>query len=152
MPRRLANDELYGLLIAGAIGAFALGLYTYRTLVAPTPTTTHAEELAVSTSSESDAARESERDAFAEALEVAFVNDGADAAVDAKDTTLAIVWFPCSKPMLDRLLRKRNDALTKRVREASGLSIARLKALGFTQVTCDNTRGAKTTDDLRKRR
>lgn len=147
----LAKDEVWGLLIAGAIGASALGLYTYRKLMTPTPTTTHAEDREAEMEAV-DEASEAQRDAFAEALEIAFVNDGADAAVNAKDTTLEIVWFPCGKPMLDRLLRRKNDALTKRVREASDLSITRLKALGFTQVVCDNTRGAKATDDLAARK
>ena len=85
---------------------------------------------------------------------VAFVEDGTDAAVSVTATALEITWFPCGKPMLDRLLRKPADALTKQVRVASGLSIPKLKSLGFTQVVCDNTRGGKATDDLapRKRR
>jgi hypothetical protein len=149
----LAKDEVWGLVIACAIGASALGLYTYRKLVTPAATTTHADDQEAEMEAV-DEASAATRDTFAEALEVAFVNDGADAAVNAKDTTLEILWFPCGKPMLDRLLRKKNDALTKKVREASGLSIARLKTLGFTQVVCDNTRGTKATDDLavRKRR
>lgn len=142
----LAKDEVWGLLVACAIGASALGLFAYRQLAAPTPTARIVEA--------SDAPTFADRDAFAEALEIAFVDDGTDAAVAANDTTLEIAWFPCGKPMLDRLLRKKSDALTRRVREASGLSIERLKALGFTRVVCDNTRGAKATDDLapRKRR
>lgn len=137
----LAKDEVWGLLIACTIGASALGLWTYRKVTAPAPA--HVDI------TEDD---RGERDAFAEALEVAFVNDGADASVETKDTTLEITWFPCSKPMLARLLRKKNDALTKRVREAAGLSIDHLRSLGFTQVVCDNTRGAKATDDLAPRK
>ena len=146
----LAKDEAWGLLVACAIGASALGLFTYRKLATPAPTTTHDDAV----QEVDDEATQSARDTFAEALEVAFVDDGTDAAVDAKDTTLVIEWFPCSKPMLDRLLRKKNDALTKKVRAASGLSIDKLRTLGFTQVVCDNTRGSKATDDLaaRKRR
>lgn len=137
----LAKDEAWGLLVACAIGGSALGLWTYRQVTKPAPA--HVE-----------AARDevAEREAFAEALEIAFVEDGSDAAVAVEDTTLTIRWFPCSKAMLDRLLRKKNDALTKRVREASGLSIDRLKELGFTQVVCDNTRGAKAADELAPRR
>jgi hypothetical protein len=140
----LAKDEAWGLLVACAIGASALGLFTYRKLAAPQPTA-RIVEVADTTPTFAD------RDAFAEALEIAFVDDGTDAAVAAKDTTLEIAWFPCGKPMLDRLLRKKADALTKKVREASGLSIDKLKSLGFTQVICDNTRGAKATDDLAPR-
>ena len=143
----LAKDEAWGLLVACTIGAAALGLWGYRQLRAPAPSAAE-----VATAVDDDAATQAGRDAFAEALEVAFVEDGTDAAVDAKDTTLQITWFPCGKPMLDRLLRKKNDALTKRVRTASGLSIDKLKTLGFTQVICDNTRGAKTTDDLAARK
>ena len=146
----LAKDETWGLLIACAIGASALGLFAYRKLhKPPTPSAQVEESIA-----EADEATQQTRDDFAEALEIAFVNDGADASVDAKDTTLQITWFPCNKPMLDRLLRKKNDALTKKVREAAGLSIERLRLLGFTKVVCDNTRGAKAIDDLapRKRR
>jgi len=143
----LAKDEVWGLVIACAIGASALGLFTYRKLTAPSATTTHTDAVEAD-----DEPTQAMREAFAEALEIAFVNDGADAAVDAKDTTLEIVWFPCSKVMLGRLLRKKNDALTKKVREASGLSIEKLKTLGFTQVVCDNTRGAKATDDLAARK
>jgi hypothetical protein len=144
----LAKDEAWGLLIACAIGASALGLYTYRKLQAPAPTTTHGD----TAEEPDDEATQSARDTFAEALEVAFVEDGTDAAVVAKETILVIDWFPCSKPMLDRLLRKKSDALTKKVRAASGLSISKLKTLGFTQVVCDNTRGAKATDDLAARK
>lgn len=139
----LAKDEVWGLLIACTIGASALGLWTYRKVTAPAPPHLDINDVED---------EQGERDAFAEALEIAFVEDGADASVDAKDTTLEIVWFPCGKAMLDRLLRKKNDALTKKVRAASGLSIDRLRSLGFTQVVCDNTRGAKTTDDLAPRK
>ena len=144
----LAKDEAWGLVIACAIGASALGLWTHRKLATPKPTTAHTETIA------DEGPTQAMRDDFAEALEIAFVDDGADAAVDAKDTTLEIVWFPCNKQMLDRLLRKKNDALTKRVRNAAGLSIDHLNTLGFTEVVCDNTRGAKAKDDLapRKRR
>jgi hypothetical protein len=141
----LAKDEAWGLLVACAIGASALGLFTYRKLASPKPTA-RIVEIADAEPTLAD------RDAFAEALEIAFVEDGTDAAIGVKDTTLEIAWFPCRKPMLDRLLRKKTDALTKKVREASGLSIAKLKSLGFTQVVCDNTRGAKATDDLAPRR
>jgi len=143
----LAKDEVWGLVVACAIGASALGLFTYRKLTTPSATTTHTDAVEAD-----DEPTQAMRDAFAEALEIAFVDDGADAAVDAKDTTLEIAWFPCSKVMLGRLLRKKNDALTKKVREASGLSIDKLKTLGFTQVVCDNTRGAKATDDLAARK
>ena len=139
----LAKDEAWGLLIACAIGASALGLFTYRQLTKPAPEVVELEE---------ETATPALRDAFAEALEIAFVEDGTDAAVFAKDTTLEIAWFPCSKVMLDRLLRRNKDALTKKVRDASGLSIAKLKTLGFTQVVCDNTRGTKATDDLSARK
>ena len=144
----LAKDEAWGLLIACAIGASALGLFAYRKLATPAPMTMQVAEIP------SDEPTQADRETFAEALEIAFVDDGTDAAVDAKDTTLVVEWFPCSKLMLDRLLRKKNDALTKKVRAASGLSIDKLKTLGFTQVVCDNTRGSKATDDLaaRKRR
>lgn len=144
----LAKDEAWGLLIACAIGASALGLFAYRKLAAPAQTTSHADDNEVA----DDTPTQAMRDDFAEALEVAFVTDGTDAAVDAKDTVLVIEWFPCGKPMLDRLVRKKNDALTKKVREASGLSIDKLKTLGFTQVVCDNTRGIKATDDLAPRK
>ena len=143
----LAKDEAWGLLIACAIGASALGLWTYREVTANAATTTHAEIV-----EEESEATPAAREAFAEALEVAYVEDGTDAAVGVTDTTLTITWFPCSKVMLDRLLRKKNDALTKKLREASGLSIERLKALGFTAVVCDNTRGGKATDDLQSRK
>ena len=143
----LAKDEAWGLLVACAIGASALGLWTYRKLTADTPVTPHAE-----TVEEASEATPAEREAFAEALEIAFVEDGTDAAVGVTNTTLVITWFPCSKVMLDRLLRKKNDALTKKVREASGLAIDRLKTLGFTAVVCDNTRGGKATDDLQPRK
>lgn len=139
----LAKDEAVGLFIACAIGASALGLFAYRQLQKPASNAAVVEEIA---------ATPAERETFAEALEVAFVEDGTDAAVGVKGTTLEIAWFPCSKAMLDRLLRKKNDALTKRIREASGLSVATLKVLGFTQVVCDNTRGAKATDDLAVRK
>jgi hypothetical protein len=141
----LAKDEAWGLLIACAIGASALGLFTYRQLTKAPAQVEVAE-------AEEETATPALRDVFAETLEVAFVEDGTDAAVFAKDTTLEIAWFPCSKVMLDRLLRRKNDALTKKVREASGLSIAKLKTLGFTQVVCDNTRGTKATDDLAVRK
>jgi hypothetical protein len=144
----LAKDEAWGLALACAIGASALGLFAYRELRGPELVPSHAEEAMVA----ADEATQATRDAFAESLEIAFVNDGTDAAVDTKDTTLEIAWFPCNKTMLDRLLRRKNDALTKRVREASGLSIDRLRALGFTRVVCDNTRGAKATDDLAARK
>ncbi|MDQ3337522.1 MAG: hypothetical protein M4D80_20355 [Myxococcota bacterium] len=142
----IAKDEAWGLLIACSIGASALGLFTYRQLQKPS-----AQEAAIA-EAEEETATPALRDAFAEALEIAFVEDGTDAAVFAKDTRLEIAWFPCSKVMLDRLLRRKNDALTKKVRDASGLSIAKLKTLGFTQVVCDNTRGAKATDDLSARK
>jgi hypothetical protein len=149
----LAKDETWGLLIACAIGASAFGLYTYRTL-APPPAAALRSDAIEDSIAEDEQATQAARDTFAQALEVAFVDDGADASVAAKDTTLAIDWFPCSKLMLDRLLRKKNDALTRRVRDAAGLSIERLRLLGFTKVVCDNTRGAKALDDLapRKRR
>lgn len=142
----LAKDETWGLVIACAIGASALGLWTYRKLQ-PTAAPIHAEVV-----EQDEQATPAMRDTFAEALEVAFVEDGTDAAIEVTDTTLEIRWFPCSKPMLDRLLRKKRDALTKKVREASGLSIDKLKTLGFTKVVCDNTRGAKATDDLAARK
>ena len=139
----LAKDEAVGLVVACAIGASALGLFAYRQIEKPTePDIAVIEEIV---------ATPAERETFAEALEVAFVEDGTDAAVSVKDTKLEIAWFPCSKVMLARLLRKKNDALTKKVREASGLSIAKLRVLGFTQVVCDNTRGTKATDDLTPR-
>jgi hypothetical protein len=141
----LAKDEAWGLLLSCAIGASALGLFTYRKLATPEPTA-RVVELADAEPTLAD------RDAFAEALEIAFVDDGTDAAVAVKDTTLEIAWFPCGKPMLDRLLRKKTDALTKKVREASGLSVDKLRSLGFRQVVCDNTRGAKATDDLAPRK
>jgi hypothetical protein len=141
----LAKDEAVGLVIACAIGASALGLFAYRQVKKPAaPAAAVAEEEAVATAAD--------REAFAEVLEVAFVEDGTDAAIFVKDTSLEIAWFPCSKLMLARLLRKKNDALTKKIREASGLSIAKLKTLGFTQVVCDNTRGTKATDDLAARK
>ena len=142
----LAKDEVWGLLIACTIGASALGLWTYRQLRTPPPA--HGDVVAAV----DEAATQADREQFAEALEIAFVEDGTDAAVDAKDTKLEIAWFPCSKQMLNRLLRRKKDALTKRVREASGLSIERLRVLGFTEVVCDNTRGAKATDDLQPRK
>ncbi len=145
----LAKDEVWGLVIAFAIGGSALGLYTYRQLRGPEPPRADAITEAVT---EDDEATQAARDAFAQAVEVAFVDDGTDAAVTAQTTTLQIAWFPCNKLMLDRLLRKKNDALTRRVREASGLSIDRLRTLGFTQVVCDNTRGSKATDDLQPRK
>lgn len=144
----LAKDEVWGLVIACAIGASALGLWTYRKLRSPPPA--HGDVVAAV--EEADVATQADREQFAEALEIAFVEDGTDAAVDAKDTRLEIVWFPCSKLMLDRLLRRKKDALTKKVREASGLSLERLRLLGFTEVVCDNTRGAKATDDLQPRK
>ena len=144
----LAKDEAWGLLVACAIAASALGLWTYRQ-VKSKAAPTHAEVVQEDSESEATPAQ---REAFAEALEVAYVEDGTDAAVGVTDTTLTITWFPCSKVMLDRLLRKKNDALTKKVREASGLSIDRLKTLGFTAVVCDNTRGGKSTDDLQPRK
>lgn len=138
----LAKDEIAGLVIALAIGGAALGLYGYRQLrAAPAPAP------AATAGPTQDA-----RDAFAEQLEIAFVTDGTDAAVAANGTTLEIRWFPCSKPMLARLLRKKKDALTRKVREASGLSIPALTALGFTAVVCDNTRGAQARDDLQPRK
>lgn len=139
----LAKDEAWGLLIACAIGGSALGLFAYRELAAPPP-------VVVEPASDPLA----DREAFAEALEVAFVADNTDAAVSVAETTLEIAWFPCGKPMLDRLLRRPKDALTRQVREASGLSIAKLETLGFTRVVCDNTRGSRAVDDLapRKRR
>ena len=143
----LAKDEAWGLLIACAIGASALGLWTYRQ-VRSKAAPAHAEIVDEEPSEATPAARE----AFAEALEIAFVEDGTDAAVGVTDTTLTVTWFPCSKVMLDRLLRKKNDALTKKVRDASGLSIDRLRTLGFTAVVCDNTRGNKATDDLAPRK
>lgn len=139
----LAKDEAWGLVIASVIGASALGLFAYRQVASPKPVARAVE------SAEEDARpTAADREAFAEALEIAFVEDGTDAAVSVKDTTLEIAWFPCGKPMLGRLLRKKHDALTQRVREASGLSIAKLRALGFTAVVCDNTRGTRATDDL----
>jgi hypothetical protein len=149
----LAKDETFGLLIACAIGASAVGLFAYRKLAKPPAAEMRGDALEDAVTDDEEATQAS-RDAFAEALEIAFVNDGTDAAVDAKDTTLEIAWFPCSKLMLDRLLRRKNDALTKKVRSEAGLSIERLRLLGFTKVVCDNTRGAKATDDLapRKRR
>lgn len=142
----LAKDEAWGLLVACAIGASALGLWTYRQ-VRSKAAPTHAEVV-----EEESEATPAAREAFAEALEIAFVEDGTDASVGVANTTLTIAWFPCSKVMLDRLLRKKNDALTKKVREVSGLSIDRLKTLGFTAVVCDNTRGSKATDDLAPRK
>jgi len=141
----LAKDEVAGLLVAALIGGSALGLYGYRQLRAePAPASpTEARE--------DPTATQEARDAFAEQLEVAFVTDGTDASVAANGTTLEIRWFPCSKPMLARLLRKKRDALTRKVREASGLSIPALKASGFTEVVCDNTRGARVRDDLAPR-
>jgi hypothetical protein len=144
----LAKDEAWGLLIACAIGASALGLWTYRQ-VKSKAAPAHSEIVQEEAESEATPAA---REAFAEALEIAFVEDGTDASVGVTDTTLSIAWFPCGKAMLDRLLRKKNDALTKKVREASGLSIDRLKTLGFTAVVCDNTRGGKATDDLAPRK
>lgn len=143
----LARDERWGLAIACAIGAAALGLWTYRQ-VRPRP------QPEVAAAAEAPVATQAARDAFAEALEVAFVEDGTDAAVEANGTALEIRWFPCGKVMLERLLRRQRDALTRRVREASGLSIPKLRSLGFEQAVCDNTRGAKAIDDLapRKRR
>lgn len=147
----LAKDEAWGLAIACAIGASALGLFAYRKLATPPAAELRGDAIRDAVA-EDEQATQSTRDAFAEALEVAFVNDGTDAAVDAKETTLEITWFPCNKLMLDRLLRRKHDALTKRVREVAGLSIERLRLIGFTKVVCDNTRGAKATDDLAPRR
>ena len=143
----LAKDEAWGLRLAFAIGGSALGLYGYRQLRAPPPPPPAAEP-----EEAADEATQQARDSFAEALEIAFVDDGTDAAVTARDTTLEIAWFPCSKLMLDRLLRRKRDALTKKVRAASGLSIDKLRALGFTQAVCDNTRGIKATDHLAPRK
>lgn len=138
----LAKDEVLGLVVAAVIGGSALGLYGYRqTRGAPDA------EVDDATATE-EPATQSARDGFAEALEIAFVDDGTDASVAAAGTTLEITWFPCSKPMLDRLLRKRKDALTRKVREASGLSLERLRILGFTEVVCDNTRGARVIEPL----
>lgn len=128
----LAKDEQIGLLVAALVGGSALGLFAYRQLdAAPAPATAEVD----------DVATQSARDGFAEQLELAFVEDGTDASVSARETTLEIVWFPCSKQMMQRLLHRKKDALTKKVREASGLSLERLRQLGFTSVACDNTRG-----------
>ncbi|MBA3392211.1 MAG: hypothetical protein H0T89_06185 [Deltaproteobacteria bacterium] len=138
----LAKDEVLGLVVAAVIGGSALGLYGYRQ-------TRGAPEAEVEDTTAADnPATQSARDGFAEALEIAFVDDGTDASVAADETTLEITWFPCSKPMLDRLLKKKKDALTRKVREASGLSLQRLRLLGFTEVVCDNTRGTRVIEPL----
>ncbi len=145
-----AKDEVLGLVIATLIGGSALGLYGYRQLAGP-PRDGSAAEADANANAESafdERATPAARDAFAEALEVAFVNDGTDAAVAATGTILEITWFPCSKAMLRRLVRKQKDALTRKVREASGLSLATLRAHGFTEVVCDNTRGVRSSDTL----
>lgn len=128
----LAKDEQIGLLVAALVGGSALGLFSYRELAAaPAPSAAEVD----------NGPTQSERDAFAETLELAFVEDGTDAIVTARSTTLEIVWFPCSKQMMQRLLHRKKDALTQKVREQSGLSLDRLRELGFTSVACDNTRG-----------
>ncbi len=138
----LARDEVLGLVVAAVIGGSALGLYAYRqTRDAPVGDVDDATAV-------DEPATQSARDGFAEALEIAFVDDGTDASVAAAGTTLEITWFPCTRPMLDRLLKKQKDALTRKVREASGLSLQRLRLLGFTEVVCDNTRGARVIEPL----
>jgi hypothetical protein len=138
----LAKDEVIGLVIAALIGGSALALYTYRQ-VRGAPATDTAPAAPVDERATQDA-----RDAFAEALEIAFVTDGTDASVTADGTTLEITWFPCSKQMMRRLLHRKKDALTRKVREASGLSLARLREHGFTEVVCDNTRGKRITEAI----
>ncbi|MDQ3366281.1 MAG: hypothetical protein M3680_12720 [Myxococcota bacterium] len=143
-----AKDEVLGLVIATLIGGSALGLYGSRQLAGPRRDGATAGGDAEAEPAIDERATPAAREAFAEALEVAFVNDGTDAAVAATGTKLEITWFPCSKAMLGRLVRKQQDALTRKVREASGLSLATLRAHGFTEVVCDNTRGVRSSDTL----
>ncbi len=135
---KLAKDEVIGLLVAALIGGGALGLHVYRQARASAPPSAAAPQVDL----------QEARDAFAASLDQAFHDDDVRAVVVAEDTVLEVRWTACSKPMLKKLLDKTGDALTRNVRKLSGLSLAKLKALGFTKIVCDDTGGRVVTEKL----
>jgi hypothetical protein len=137
----LAKDEIIGLAIAVVVGGAALATYVYRqgkaAATAPAPAAPEAEDPQVA------------RGDFADDLTSAFGADHAAGKATADGTTLQIQWEDCSKPMLHRLLREEQNYQTLNIREVSGLTLARLKALGFKKVVCADLAGKQVTDDLR---
>ena len=137
----LAKDEIIGLVIAGVVGAAALATYVYRqgkaSATAPAAATPEVEDPQVA------------RGELADNLTSAFGADHAAGKATADGTTLRIQWEDCSKPMLHRLLREEQNYQTLNIREVSGLTLARLEALGFKKVVCADFAGKQVTDDLR---
>ena len=135
----LAKDEILGLVIAAVVGAAALATYVYRqgkaSATAPAPAEIEDPQVA--------------RGDFADDLTSAFGADHAAGKATADGTTLRIQWEDCSKPMLHRLLREEQNYQTLNIREVSGLTLARLEALGFKKVVCADFAGKQVTDDLR---
>lgn len=130
----LARDEVIGLVIAGVVGAAALGTYAYRQGKAAGP----AEPAKPPPAAVID--DQAARDEFAESLLAAFVQDQNAATVIADGTTLQIKWEMCSKQMLGRLLRDDKNFQVQNIRALSGISVKRLKSHGFKKVTCDDGR------------
>jgi len=73
-------------------------------------------------------------------LGTAFAADRNVAEVTADGTTLRVKWDMCSKQMLQRLLHDDQNLQVKGIRDASGISVKRLKQHGFKKIECDDGR------------
>lgn len=130
----LAKDEIVGLVIAGLVGAAALGTFFYRQTKSSKPAT------AAVPAAPAPINDQAARDDFASMLADVFEQDQNPATITADGTTLKIKWEMCSKQMIGRLLRDDKNYQVQNIRQLSGISPARLKSHGFTKVECDDGR------------
>lgn len=130
----LARDEKIGLAIAAVVGAAALAAFAYRQTWSTGPAS--PEPLPPKEVISDQAAR----DGYAQILEEAFALENNSARITADGTTLRVAWEMCSKQMIQRLLENDENLQVRSIREASGLSVKRLKSHGFKQVVCDDGR------------
>lgn len=130
----LARDEKIGLAIAAVVGVAALATFAYRQTwsTGPAEPEPPPPELVIND--------QPARDDFAQVLEDAFAIDNNAARVTAAGTTLRVTWEMCSKQMLQRLLENDENFQVKSIREASGISVKRLKSHGFKHIVCDDGR------------
>ena len=147
---KLARDEVAGLIVAGAVGAAAIATFAYRSTWPAVPAEPEPPPAAVAEpAAPRPVGSQDARDAFADRLHQAFAEDGIDAAAAAQGTELHVRWFKCSRQMVKQLLDRKDDALTRTLRQTSGLSLERLRADGFTRLVCDNTRGQIAAETIR---
>jgi hypothetical protein len=130
----LARDEKIGLGVAGLVAALALATFAYRQTWSNRPAEPEPEP-PPQVANDQDA-----RADYAIELAEAFAADNNVAEVTADGTTLRIKWEMCSKQMLQRLLHDDQNFQVKTIREASGLSVKRLKSHDFKRVECDDGR------------